>query len=129
LQGEEVPLAPTHWSFGQLTTMIGAPATYLRQLPAPLAASNLQYGLSSHRAELIKTLQARSARRLVIATKAAMGAAEPARDLPMTDHDDNEPPHAESATDLVLNELQLFGHRPFDDQPDPRPLPQRRERA
>src|SRR6201995_1922348 len=57
LPGEEVPLAPTHWSFGQLTTMIGAPATYLRQLPAPLAAINLQYGLSSHRAELIKTLE------------------------------------------------------------------------
>src|SRR6185312_7611604 len=23
-----------------------------------------------------------------------------------------------------LNELQLFGYRPFDDQPDPRPLPE-----
>jgi hypothetical protein len=48
---------PTHWSFGQLTTMVGAPSTYLRQLPAPLAAINLQYGLTSHRAELIKTLE------------------------------------------------------------------------
>src|SRR6478752_184433 len=57
LPGEEVPLAPTHWSFGQVTTMIGAPSTYLRQLPAPLAAINLQYGLTSHRAELIKTLE------------------------------------------------------------------------
>jgi hypothetical protein len=57
LPGEEVPLAPTHWSFGQLTTMIGAPSTYLRQLPAPLAAINLQYGLTSHRTELIKTLE------------------------------------------------------------------------
>jgi len=42
----------------------------------------------------------------------------------MSDHDDIEPPHASSATDLVLNELQLFGYRPFDDQPDPRPLPE-----
>jgi hypothetical protein len=42
LPGEEAPLVPTHWSFGQLTTMIGAPSTYLRQLPAPLAAINLQ---------------------------------------------------------------------------------------
>src|SRR6516225_9551605 len=42
LPGDEVPLAPTHWSFGQLATMIGAPSTYLRQLPAPLAAINLQ---------------------------------------------------------------------------------------
>src|SRR6478672_12438192 len=41
----------------------------------------------------------------------------------MTDRDEIEPPHASSATDLVLNELQLFGFRPFDDQPDPRPLP------
>jgi hypothetical protein len=62
LPGEEVPLAPTHWSFGQLTTMIGAPATYLRQLPAPLAAINLQYGLSAHRAELIKTLEVEEGR-------------------------------------------------------------------
>src|SRR5215831_10140930 len=57
LPGEGVPLLPTHWSFGQLTTMVGAPSTYLRQLPAPLAAINLQYGLNSHRAELIKTLE------------------------------------------------------------------------
>jgi hypothetical protein len=42
----------------------------------------------------------------------------------MTDHDDIEPPHASSATDLVLNELQLFGYLPLDDQPDPRPLPE-----
>src|SRR6202008_2832221 len=47
-----------------------------------------------------------------------------AKDLPMTDHDDIEPLHASSATDLVLNELQLFGYRPFDDEPDPRPMPE-----
>ena len=57
LPGDDVPLAPTHWSFGQLSTMVGAPSSYLRQLPAPLAATNLQYGLSSNRAELIKTLE------------------------------------------------------------------------
>jgi hypothetical protein len=62
LPGEEVPLVPTHWSFGQLTTMIGAPSAYLRQLPAPLAAINLQYGLTSHRAELVKTLQVEDGR-------------------------------------------------------------------
>jgi hypothetical protein len=60
LPGEGVPLAPTHWSFGQVTTMIGAPSTYLRRLTAPLAAINLQYGLTSHRAELIKTLEVRT---------------------------------------------------------------------
>lgn len=42
----------------------------------------------------------------------------------MTDYDDIEPRHASSPTDHVLTELQLFGYRPFDDQPDPRPLPE-----
>jgi hypothetical protein len=36
---------------------VGAPAAYLRQLPAPLAGINLQYGLTNHRAEQIKTLE------------------------------------------------------------------------
>jgi hypothetical protein len=44
----------------------------------------------------------------------------------MTDHDDGESPHNASPTDHVLSELQLFGYRPFDDQPDPRPLPEGR---
>ncbi|OAF16936.1 DUF2493 domain-containing protein [Bradyrhizobium neotropicale] len=42
----------------------------------------------------------------------------------MTDHDDIEPPHASSPTEHILTELQLFGYRPFDDQPDARPLPE-----
>lgn len=33
-------------------------------------------------------------------------------------------PQPQSATALVLEELQLFGHRPFADEPDPRPLPE-----
>jgi hypothetical protein len=57
LPGTEAPVAPTHWSFGQLTSLVGAPATYLRQLPAALAGINLQYGLTSHRAEQVKTLE------------------------------------------------------------------------
>jgi len=57
LPGAEAPIAPTHWSFGQLAGLVGAPAAYLRQLPAPLAGINLQYGLSSHRAEQVKTLE------------------------------------------------------------------------
>jgi hypothetical protein len=60
--GTDVPLAPTHWSFGQLATMVGAPPAYLRQLPAPLAAINLQYGLTSHRGERIKTLEVEDGR-------------------------------------------------------------------
>ena len=47
LPDAEAPVAPTHWSFGQLASLVGAPAAYLRQLPAPLAAINLQYGLNS----------------------------------------------------------------------------------
>jgi hypothetical protein len=57
LPGAETLVAPTHWSFGQLASIVGAPATYLRQLPAPLAGINLQYGLTSHRAEQVKTLE------------------------------------------------------------------------
>lgn len=57
LPGAEAPIAPTHWSFGQLASLVGAPAAYLRQLPAPLAAINLQYGLTAHRAEQVKTLE------------------------------------------------------------------------
>ncbi|SNS97123.1 DUF932 domain-containing protein [Sphingopyxis indica] len=56
------PLAPTHWSFGQLAGLVGAPAAYMRQLPAPLAAINLQYGLTSHRAEQVKTLETEDGR-------------------------------------------------------------------
>src|SRR6202163_4771105 len=54
-----------------------------------------------------------------------MGAVDPAKGLNlMTDHDDIEPAHGVSPTEHVLSELQLFGYRPFDDQPDPRPLPE-----
>lgn len=43
-----------------------------------------------------------------------------------TEPDDTafEPLHAASPTDHVLAELQLFGYRPFQDEPDPRPLPE-----
>jgi len=36
---------PTHWAFGQLATLAGAPASYLRKLPAPLVADAMNYGL------------------------------------------------------------------------------------
>ena len=56
--GRDAPIAPTNWSFGQLCSLVSAPASYLRQLPAPLAGINLQHGLLSHRAEQVKTLEA-----------------------------------------------------------------------
>jgi hypothetical protein len=59
--------------------------------------------------------------------KAAMGAVDPTKESTMTtEHDDTgyEPPHNSSPTDHVLAELQLYGYRPFQDEPDPRPLPE-----
>ena len=44
----------------------------------------------------------------------------------MTDHlsaDIADNAHAVSTTASLLDELQLYGYRPFDDEPDPRPLP------
>ena len=58
----EAPVAPTHWSFGQLASLVGAPAAYLRELPAPLAGINLQYGLTNHRAEQVKTMEVANGR-------------------------------------------------------------------
>lgn len=39
--------ALTHYAFGQLASRVGAPAGYLRQLPAPIAAECLNAGLRS----------------------------------------------------------------------------------
>ena len=40
------PARLTNWSFGQVATAVGAPAAYLRTLPATLAVQNLNNGLS-----------------------------------------------------------------------------------
>ena len=45
MTGRERILEPTHWAFGQLAYYAKAPAAYLRSLPDPLAAINLQWGL------------------------------------------------------------------------------------
>ena len=42
----------------------------------------------------------------------------------MNSHDDIEPHHNCSSTDHVLQELQLYGYRPYANEPDPRPLPE-----
>ena len=46
----------------------------------------------------------------------------------MTDANDSfdECPVETGPTHLLLQEVQLFGYRPFDDEPDPRPLPDAR---
>ena len=41
----ERPATLTNWAFGQLAGRIGAPASYLRDLPATLAAQNVNHGL------------------------------------------------------------------------------------
>jgi hypothetical protein len=55
-------------------------------------------------------------------TLAQLGSAEAARRL--SQQDDFELHHAASPTANVLQELQLYGYRPFEDEPDPRPLPE-----
>jgi hypothetical protein len=52
---QENASTPTNWSFGQLSQLCGAPAGYLRDLPAPLAADCIQWGLRYNRGkELVK---------------------------------------------------------------------------
>jgi hypothetical protein len=41
------PAHLTHWSFGQLASMAGAPANYLRALPATLAVQNINHGIKN----------------------------------------------------------------------------------
>ncbi len=55
--GSERPVVPTNWSFGQLCSLVSAPASYMRTLPAALAGINLQHGLLSHRGEQVKLLE------------------------------------------------------------------------
>lgn len=55
--GRDEPVAPTNWSFGQLCSLVGAPASYLRTLPAALAGINMQHGLIDHRGEQVKLLE------------------------------------------------------------------------
>jgi hypothetical protein len=58
--------------------------------------------------------------------KAAAGAVnrEGSRAVPHEEDDTLDPHPTTSPMDHVLTELQLFGFRPFQDEPDPRPLPQ-----
>jgi len=62
MPGDDVPLAPTNWSFGQLASLVSAPASYLRTLPAALAGINLQHGLLRHRGEQVKLLRTQDGR-------------------------------------------------------------------
>lgn len=46
LNGRQTAATLTHWSFGQIAALAGAPAGYLRSLPAELAAECLNVGLA-----------------------------------------------------------------------------------
>jgi len=57
IQNETGLIDPTHWSFGQLASLSGAPAGYLRKLPSPIVADAMNYGLRFNRnAEDVKLL-------------------------------------------------------------------------
>jgi hypothetical protein len=43
------PFTLTNWSFGQMAALSGAPAGYLRKLPAPIAADCINHGLHFQR--------------------------------------------------------------------------------
>ena len=45
---------PNHWSLGQLSGMMGAPASYLRTLPKPLLVDCLNHGFASKPRETMK---------------------------------------------------------------------------
>lgn len=49
IEGSSGNYDPTHWAFGQLASLAGAPAGYLRTLPAPLVADAMNYGLRFNR--------------------------------------------------------------------------------
>lgn len=48
INGTITPCAPSHWSFGQLASTVGAPASYLRTLPLPILTQALNYGIKNH---------------------------------------------------------------------------------
>src|SRR5258707_877459 len=55
--GRDEPVVPTHWSFGQLCGLVGAPSSYMRQLPAPQATQwlrdeRMQIAVQDHTFEL-----------------------------------------------------------------------------
>lgn len=49
---------PTHWAFGQLASLVKAPADYLRRLPSDLTVKCLNYGLSRRGSEGVKLFAA-----------------------------------------------------------------------
>ena len=66
-------LDATHWSFGQMASLAGAPAGYLRKLPSVIAGINLQYGLQNLRSENVKMFYNPEQSQLIAATGTEYG--------------------------------------------------------
>jgi hypothetical protein len=73
-QGERL-LTPTNFAFGQLAQYAQAPGAYLRQLPAELAAINLQWGLEHRpvRDNVLSLAQSNGEHRLRAMTSTSYG--------------------------------------------------------
>jgi hypothetical protein len=53
---QNMPIDITHWAFGQLAQRAGAPANYLRELPAEMAADCINYGMMKRDIDDVKCL-------------------------------------------------------------------------
>jgi hypothetical protein len=70
------PSEPSHWSFGQLSTLVKAPASYLRTLNTERTADLLNYGLENPGRQIVKLMtvaQDEGANTLQAATSATYG--------------------------------------------------------
>jgi hypothetical protein len=56
VNAEDIPCEPTHWSFAQLSSLVRAPAGYLRTLPAPLVVDCLNHGLRATEKQAVKLM-------------------------------------------------------------------------
>jgi len=54
------PVLATNWAFDQVARLAKAPAPYLRRLPAPLAADNINFGLLARDVEDVGVMMLRS---------------------------------------------------------------------
>ena len=70
---EDKELDATHWSFGQMASLAGAPAGYLRKLPSVIAGINLQYGLQNLRSENVKMFYSPEQNQVLAATGTVYG--------------------------------------------------------
>lgn len=117
------------WSCGKRSGAATADGDYFPPRPQGALCSAKQNSRRPPSSAALRPL--RGARRLLLAastpTKAAKGAANPAMSNTMTVHSDDfrsASSLSTSPTGRVLTELQLYGFRPCEGEPDPRQLPE-----